>query len=100
MATSVQTEKRGIVGRVTTPLTVSNRADQTEAERGHRQPGDIRSLALDEVIVDTGASTLALPADLITRLGLALRKEVPILTAAGPGTARLYQDAATSLLGH
>jgi predicted aspartyl protease len=87
------------VGTVTTPLTVTNRADQIEAERGHRPAGEVRSVALDEVLVDTGAMTLALPADVIAQLGLALREEISVLTASGPGTARLFQDAAISLLG-
>jgi len=51
------------------------------------------------VIVDTGATTLALPADVIARLGLPLRREVPTLMDTGPSAARLYQDAAITLLG-
>lgn len=86
-------------GKVTTPLTITNYADQIEAERGHRQVGAVRSVTLDEVIVDTGATTLALPADVIARLGLALQEEVSILTAAGPATARLFRDARLTLLG-
>ena len=95
----VDLEKRRALGKVATPLTITNYADQIEAERGHRRAGAVRSVTLGEVIVDTGATTLALPADVIAQLGLALREEVPILTAAGPGTARLYRDAALTLLG-
>lgn len=99
MASLASSERARDVGKVVTPLTITNRADQTEAERGHRQASDVRSVTLDEVLVDTGATTLALPADVIARLGLALREEVAILTAAGPGRARLFQDAALTLLG-
>jgi predicted aspartyl protease len=84
---------------VATPLTITNYADQIEARRGHRQADAVRSVTLGEVIVDTGATTLALSADVVAQLGLDLREEVPILTAAGPGTARLYRDAALTLLG-
>jgi hypothetical protein len=58
---------------------VTNYADQVEARRGHRQAGAVRSVRLEEVIVDTRAATLALPADVIARLGLDLREEVAVL---------------------
>lgn len=99
MASLAPSERARDVGKVVTPLTVANYADQIEAERGHRQAGEVRAVALDEVLVDSGATTPALPADVIARLGLALREEVAILTAAGPGTARLYRDADLTVLG-
>jgi predicted aspartyl protease len=99
MAPLAASERARDVGKVVTPLTITNYADQIEAERGHRQASDVRSVALGEVLVDTGATTLALPADVIARLGLALREEVSILTATGPGRTRLYRDAALALLG-
>jgi predicted aspartyl protease len=95
----IDLEKRRALGTVVTPLTITNHGDQIEVERGHRQAGAVRSVTLGEVIVDTGATTLALPADVIAQLGLTLQEEVPILTAAGPGTARLYRDARLTLLG-
>jgi predicted aspartyl protease len=95
----IDLEKRRALGMVATPLTITNHGDQIEAERGHRQADAVRSVTLGEVIVDTGATTLALPADVIAQLGLDLQEEVPILTAAGPATARLYRDARLTLLG-
>ncbi len=99
MASLANRDQTSTVGTVVTPLTVTNRADQIEADRGHLQAGDVRSVTLSEVLVDTGATTMALPADVIVHLGLALREEVSILTATGPASARLYQDAALTLLG-
>jgi predicted aspartyl protease len=95
----IDLEKRRALGMVATPLTITNHGDQIEAERGHRKADAVRSVTLGEVIVDTGATTLALPADVIAQLGLDLQEEVPILTAAGPATARLYRDARLTLLG-
>jgi predicted aspartyl protease len=95
----VDRNKASTFGKVAIPLTITNHGDQIEAERGHRRADAVRSVALDEVIVDTSATRLALPADVIAQLGLDLREEVPFLTAAGPGTARLYRDAALTLLG-
>lgn len=95
----VDRKKAISLGKVAIPLTITNHGDQIEAERGHRQAGAVRAVTLDEVVVDTGATGLALPADVIARLGLVLREVVPILTAASPGTARLYRDAALTVLG-
>ncbi len=87
------------MGKIVTLLSITNRIDQARAAAGDIPPGQIRTVTLDAVIVDIGATTLALPADVIARLGLPLRREVPILTATGPSTARLYRDAAIILLG-
>jgi predicted aspartyl protease len=87
------------MGSVRTPLVVTNDRDQARAEAGDISPDRIRSETLESVVVDTGASTLALPADVIARLGLPLRREVPIATATGKSTARLFRGAAISLLG-
>lgn len=47
--------------------------------------------------MDTGATTLCLPADVIAQLGLNLLKEVDVATATGIST-RIFQDAKISLL--
>ncbi len=95
----IDLERASALGMVATPLTITNYADQIEARRGHRQADAVRSVTIGEVIVDTGATTLALSADVVAQLGLDLREEVPIHTAAGPGTARLYRDAVLTFLG-
>lgn len=92
-------EKMGDMGKVVVSLTIVNYRDQVRVAVGDLSAADVRSVTLDSVIVDTGATTLALPADAIARLGLVLRREVPVLIATGQATARLYQDAAVTLLG-
>ena len=87
------------MGKIVTTLTVTNHSDQIAVERSALAPEGVRSVTLDNVLVDSGATTLCLPADVIARLGLAVRREVPIATAMGPGTARLFQDAAITLMG-
>ncbi|MEM6840262.1 MAG: aspartyl protease, partial [Cyanobacteria bacterium P01_C01_bin.120] len=64
------------MGRVLTKLTVINRIDQANAKRGLISEKQIRSLELQEVLVDTGATTLCLPAETIAQLGLELLREV------------------------
>jgi predicted aspartyl protease len=87
------------MGKIVTTLTVTNRLDQARQAAGEITPDQVRSVSLDNVLVNSGATTLCLPADVIARLGLAVRREVPIATAMGPGTARLFQDAAITLMG-
>jgi len=53
------------MGKVITALTITNRADQSAANRGYIPPEDVRSITLDHVLVDTGATTLFLPAEAI-----------------------------------
>ena len=93
-STSVDT-----MGRITTTIAVTNRLDQGLVERGVISAQEVRSLTLRDVLVDTGATTLCLPANVISRLGLSLLKEVDIATATGLGKARIFQDAKISLLG-
>lgn len=87
------------MGKIVTTLTVTNRLDQARLAAGEITSDQVRSVSLDNVLVDSGTTTLCLPADVIARLGLAVRREVPIATAMGPGTARLFQDAAITLMG-
>jgi len=92
-------EKVREVGTIVVQLTIANHRDQGHAAAGFIPADQVRTVTLDGVIVDTGATTLSLPANVIARLGLPLRREVATLTAIGPSTARLYQDAAITLLG-
>ncbi|MCL1471618.1 aspartyl protease family protein [Argonema antarcticum] len=88
-----------IMGKVTTTLIITNRIDQANAEDGIIPTDRVRSITLDNVLVDTGATTLCLPANVIAQLGLKLLKEVVIQIATGISTARIFQDAKISLLG-
>jgi hypothetical protein len=61
--------EEGSVGHVRATLTVTNRADQVLAERGLTRPEDVRTVTLDNVLVDTGATLLGLPACVCCRKG-------------------------------
>ncbi len=87
------------MGKILTTLTITNRADQWAAGRGIISSEQIRSVTLQNVLVDTGATTLCLPKETIAQLGLDLLKEVDVSTATGLSTARVFQDAKISLCG-
>jgi clan AA aspartic protease len=87
------------MGKVLTTLTIINRADQIRAKDGSISFEQVRYLTLENVLVDTGATTLCLPSAAITALGLELLKEVDVSTANGISKARIFRDATISLHG-
>jgi clan AA aspartic protease len=87
------------MGKIFTTLTVTNRGDESAAARGFISKDQIRSVTLQNVLIDTGATTLCLPKETIAQLGLDLLKEVDVTTATGLSTARVFQDAKISLCG-
>lgn len=91
--------KHQAMGKVFATITITNRADQILAKRGVIPASEVRSITLENVLVDTGATTLCLPADVIAELGLELLKEVDVATAIGIGKARIFQDATLFLCG-
>ncbi len=50
-------------------------------------------------MVDTGATLLALPIDVIDRLGLGVRRAVTARTAAGPRQLRQFRDVELTVMG-
>jgi predicted aspartyl protease len=87
------------MGRVVTTITLTNDLDSGMAERGAMAAADVRSLTIDDVLVDTGAGLLCLPAGVIARLGLRLLEVVAITTAVGPAEARVFRDVLLTVEG-
>ncbi len=87
------------MGRILTTLTITNRLDQGVAQRGLISEEQVRSITLDNVLVDTGATTLCLTSDAIEELGLELLREVDVGTANGVSKARIFQNANINLMG-
>jgi predicted aspartyl protease len=57
------------MGKILTTLTITNRIDQANAKQGLIPAEAVRSVTIEQVLVDTGATTLCLPADAIAQLG-------------------------------
>ncbi|MCZ8121344.1 aspartyl protease [Microcystis aeruginosa KW] len=87
------------MGKIYTTITVINRADQILAAAAVISPDQIRSLTLENVLVDTGSTTLCLVPEVVARLGLQLLKEVDVATAKGIGKARIFRDATLIIAG-
>jgi clan AA aspartic protease len=60
------------MGKVMETIKLTNDYDFAQALAGERKAEDVRTIEL-EALVDTGATTLILPADAIDRLGLPVR---------------------------
>ena len=87
------------MGKVIATLVITNRLDEGNAENGLIPIEQVRSVSLENVLVDTGATTLCLPKDVIAKLGLRILKQVVVETATGISEARIFQDAKISLCG-
>lgn len=99
MMKAMQTATENQMGKVTTTLVIKNRLDEGNAGNGLIPIEQVRSVTLENVLVDTGATTLCLPKDVIARLGLNILKQVVVETATGVSEARIFQDAKISLCG-
>lgn len=87
------------MGKVTTTITLVNRIDQILADRGFIPPNEIRSVTLEDVSVDTGATRLCLPADVISQLGLPLQGEVDVKIAIGIQKVRTFRELSLTVEG-
>lgn len=87
------------MGKVLATVSIVNRIDQALLDRGVISPAELRSVTLKNVLIDTGATTLCLPPEIIAHLGLELLKEVDVSTATGVSKARIFQDAKISVCG-
>src|SRR5262245_11761074 len=72
------------MGQVMTKLTLWNNTDLDNAERGLIPRDAVRTVEI-EALVDTGASTLVLPQDVVDALGLTIFDHLPVRLADGKG---------------
>lgn len=87
------------MGQVITRLTVTNRIDQVLHQRGFIPSEEVRAMTLDNVVVDTGATMLCLPANVISQLGLIQQGETNVETSAGVKKGRIFRDVDLSVEG-
>jgi predicted aspartyl protease len=81
------------MGQVITTMTVTNFIDLVMAERGFIAAEEVRSVTLDNVVVDTGATLLSLPAPIISQLSLRQVGERDVETSAGIKKGRIFAGA-------
>ena len=76
----------------TTQIALLNRADQFLAEAGVIKPEEIRQVTIEDAVVDTGATRLALPKPIIEQLGLTPVGSVPVKTTNGIVARTIYSE--------
>ena len=82
-----------------TRIELANRKDQILAEAGVIKHGDVRRVVVNDAVVDTGATGLALPKPLIERLGLTPVRGRRAQTMNGVVPRTVYSDVEYSVLG-
>jgi len=88
-----------IMGRVLTEVTIENLEDLWAVRSGLRSPDQVRRVTVSDALVDTGATTLALPTRLIQQLGLTRRYEKRATSSTGTGNVTVYDAVRLTIQG-
>jgi predicted aspartyl protease len=88
-----------IVGRVVTEATIENLKDLWAVEQGLRPPDEARAITVPDALVDTGATLLSLPTELIERLGLARVASKPVRSSPGVSEAAVCEAVRLTIGG-
>jgi clan AA aspartic protease len=87
------------MGRVTTHIRVENLKDLWNAESRSIPSERVRSVDIMNALVDTGASTLSLPTNVIEKLGLKKVGERTVITTKGPSKTNKYEAVRLTIMG-
>lgn len=88
-----------LMGRVVVRARIENLADLYCAARGLLDPEKIRSIEVDDALVDTGATMLCLPRRPIQQLGLGSGQKRLMWTAAGAVEVEICDAVKLSIQG-
>jgi len=86
------------MGRVVVEAKIENLEDLWAAQDGRIEDESVRQIVVDDALVDTGATTLALPARFIKELGLRKMYDKAATSTQGPATVAVYQTVRLTLL--
>lgn len=87
------------MGKVIVPVRIENISDSLEAAAGKLDPQKIRSIEVNDAVVDTGARLLGLPKRYIEALGLEQFETRQAITSAGLLPCNLYRAAWLTVQG-
>ena len=79
-------------GRVTIAAEIVNNFDLGKVAAGELAEDAVRRIEVADALIDTGATSLCLPASLIQSLGLRPVRQNQTMTAAGPRMMTIYSD--------
>jgi len=85
------------MGRVLSEARIENIRDLYAVEEGRLADGEVRRVNVDDALVDTGATTLALPTRLIAELGLKQVAQKQATSSRGVGPVNIYEAVRLSV---
>jgi len=87
------------MGRVTAAVKVENLGDLILVQRRLLSAEQVRSIEVNDALVDAGASILSMPRNMIEVLGLELVRARTAITSAGTVTINVYGTARLTIQG-
>jgi predicted aspartyl protease len=87
------------MGRVLTEATLENSEDIWAEKRGLISAGQVRRVVVGDALVDTGATMLSLPTDIIRQLGLSKQSTRRVNTSKGVDEADVYAAVRLTIKG-
>jgi len=86
------------MGRVLTEATIENLSDLYDVEKNQLEDSEVRRVAVDDALVDTGATLLSLPTRLIQQLGLQKTGSKRVTSSTGGGEADIYSAVRLTIM--
>jgi clan AA aspartic protease len=87
------------MGKTLVRARITNIRDLLNAKAGALAPDQVRSIEVEDAVVDTGAKYISLPARMIEQLGLELFATRSAITAAGRVPCKIYYAARLEIQG-
>lgn len=87
------------MGKVTAHIVVENLLDVLKVQQGELGKDRVRTVNVEDALVDTGATFLCLPAATISKLGLVAFATRTAITANGKVRRKIYKGAQLTILG-
>ena len=87
------------MGRVVTEAIIENLRDLWDAERGLLSADQVRRISVGDALVDTGATLLSLPSQLIGQLDLKKTDSKRIISSNGPSEADVSSAVRLTIQG-
>jgi predicted aspartyl protease len=87
------------MGRVVTEITVENLEDLWQARKGEIAESQVRRATIADALVDTGATFLSLPTQVIRELGLKKSFVRKVMTSKGPADSDVYDTVRLTIQG-
>jgi predicted aspartyl protease len=87
------------MGKTLVKARISNLGDWLNVKAGALKPEQIRSIEVENALVDTGAKYVSMPKKMIQQLGLEQFATRPATTAAGDVACHLYSSVRLEMQG-